>query len=377
MQIEHNQIITVELQAIDSVITAIDDFYNMVLEIEPVFHHAGHIEIVFDDKNLSHSRNLLLLGKSKESDRINDTINHKFDLKIIRSATMRHIPTVIFLTTVFVFSAPALSGEIDDLELSGNKRIAEVNRKLIASPRNANLYVARARLYAQMCMDDRSIEDCTAALRLDSKNVEAYKLRASMYASNGRQKEALKDLDRLLEIRPNDTGVMVDRAIAYDSCNKPAQALADLDRALKAEPTKTTALNARASIYSRLGQHEKAIADYTTRLKAEPGLDTYNLRARAYLKLGRYREALSDYTYLVEHSVDPEPLLVRGDLKMKLADYRGASADYSKALERDTDYASTVQALLRRAEAYEKLGKVGLAGKDRAKARALSGRRRQ
>lgn len=93
----------------------------------------------------------------------------------------------LLIIAVLMVCNSARAGEISDYKTSGDRRIGEINKKLVKSPKDTSLYIARARLHAEMCQDDKAIEDCTIVLKLKPGHADALKMRAAMFAAGNKQ----------------------------------------------------------------------------------------------------------------------------------------------------------------------------------------------
>src|SRR5271156_1847862 len=88
-------------------------------------------------------------------------------------------------------------------------------------------------------------------------------------------------------------------------------------------------------------------------------------RADCYVRLNQLDKALADDNLLVKMEADlGESFTLRGDTYFKLGRFRQALADYNQAIKLDTE--PTTHNLLARAQAYEKLGDLPAAERDRA-----------
>ena len=95
--------------------------------------------------------------------------------------------------------------------------------------------------------DDRAIEDCSEAIRLDPRYAKAYHMRALNLWAKGDGEGALRDCTSAIENELKYAEAYATRGQIYLAKGEYARAIGDFDAALRAEPGNTRAIEGRAS----------------------------------------------------------------------------------------------------------------------------------
>ncbi|HEY9784183.1 MAG TPA: tetratricopeptide repeat protein [Candidatus Obscuribacterales bacterium] len=178
---------------------------------------------------------------------------------------------------------------------------------------------------------------------------------AQTYLQERNYEAAIASIDKAIAKFPRNGSAYYQRAGTYLLLKKYEKVVEDTSKAIEiykedeAEPGLIgTALALRAVAYNKLGKHQKAIGDYTEAIKADSRNEHlyYQGRAHSYKLAGQYQKAVDDLSWLV--------------------DWEKPAPDSDSQI-----YIARVQceALMDRAEAYDKLHKPALAAADRAKAK--------
>lgn len=121
------------------------------------------------------------------------------------------------------------------------------------------------------------------------------------------------------------------------------------------------------------GQWKQALRHYSAAINADPNdAFAYQLRGALNLELKRYHDALSDFNQAILLSPYNEiGYWGKANVFMGLQDYRWAVVQFTNAIDLIPDEAEEIADYYRdRAEAYELLGEVALAKRDRLAASA-------
>jgi tetratricopeptide (TPR) repeat protein len=197
-----------------------------------------------------------------------------------------------------------------------------------------------------------AIKAYTEAIRLEPSMEAAYFNRALTYSELGLDKEAVKDMDSLMTRRSELAkklqglfGVIVAANIsmgtnAADSGNLDL-ALEKYNIALTYDPNSSDAHVGRGFVFSQKGRFEDAIAEFDRALESNP------------------KSALAFHN--------------RGQTNIARSEFDQAVADFTKAIELDPNEPSAYR---ERARAYESLGQLANAKKDRQEASRLGAKRK-
>lgn len=221
-----------------------------------------------------------------------------------------------------------------------NEAMVYLKKALAIDPTVPDCYSYLALALAESGKFDEAVAYLNKAISQNPNDPDLYKYRAMFYLEVKQFSKALQDLNTRLKLHPNEIATIRSRANIYDRLGRPQDVLSDLNLILKLEPASYRDLLSRARLLSRLGQHEKALNDCHILIRANPlDDDGYYYRACEYAALRKWKEAIKDYSVAIDES--PE----------------SARASYEG-----------------RAKAYEQLGQLNLAEKDRKKAMAIKGR---
>jgi tetratricopeptide (TPR) repeat protein len=157
------------------------------------------------------------------------------------------------------------------------------------------------------------------------------------------------------------------QAIATQEAKKFEQAVGEINRCIDSgglqDSNLAVALHNRGIAFTDLNRFEEAIEDFTASLRLRPEhANTYFRRAHALHLMSEFDKAIADYTNVVR--LDPndgDAYLYRGAAWHDLGQFARAVDDYSVAIKIEP----TPGAYYARSKAYESLGLVELAEKDR------------
>ena len=198
---------------------------------------------------------------------------------------------------------------------SGNKALArgeiaqalaDFNGAVEAQPESAPARERRATAFLKMQKYDQAVNDCNAALKIDSKFVSAYFTRGLAEKDRGNPKKAIEDFSKALDNGPPRADVLMARGALYHSeakrsikpdeaANFLVTALKDFDRAVKLDPHQAECRVQRATIYLDMSDYEGAVADCDEALKTDSKLAAaYVARAHGECELSEIDRAIAD-----------------------------------------------------------------------------------
>ncbi len=141
----------------------------------------------------------------------------------------------------------------------------------------------------------KSIEQWTAAIKLEPKDAELYYGRAQTYIEHEQYDKAIDDYSSDIKLRPREDRYYSERAQCYAQQKQYAKAIADYNQTLKANPENNGIFIRRALCYLELAQYKEALADYTKAVSIKPNEPkAYAMRAKAYERMGLKKEAEVD-----------------------------------------------------------------------------------
>jgi len=102
-------------------------------------------------------------------------------------------------------------------------------------------------------------------------DAQLYLARATLYAADGRNREALTDREAAVSLLPKSPEALLARGGSYHALGMHAQGLADRSEAIRLDPALAEAWCARGSAYFLLGEFEKAASDLERAVQLKPG----------------------------------------------------------------------------------------------------------
>ncbi|MBX3137229.1 tetratricopeptide repeat protein [Candidatus Obscuribacterales bacterium] len=170
---------------------------------------------------------------------------------------------------------------------------------------------------------------------------------------------------KALQLRPKDPDMYNRQAMLLTALMKNAEAISVLSKGLKIDQTDVDLLKRRAACYKAMKKYPEALADVDRLLKSSPREETiYYTKAEVHEAMKDWKGAIDSYSALLKQYPNDDHVLVkRATARMKQNDFKGAVIDYSNALKRGTEGPDFVYS--QRAIAYEKLGMMDKAARDR------------
>jgi len=161
------------------------------------------------------------------------------------------------------------------------------------------------------------------------------------------------------------------RAESYTGASQFSKAVDDYNWCINCKPNDEAAFFCRAEAYANWGKWREAERDYGRSVVLKPqNADNKTKHAHAMIKLKDYAGAIQEYDRILKLTPEDDDVWRRrGDAALLLGDYQAAVTSYSRAIGYDADVGWYHHY---RAVAYEKLGKLDLAAKDRKKAQELN-----
>lgn len=193
----------------------------------------------------------------------------------------------------------------------------------------------------------------------------------SRLAAGSHPRKALPYLNRAVKLSPNNPEVYVERGNLFLILEKLEFSLTDLNKAVLLNTNNPKAYFLRYRVFFEMGKIDHALKDLNMYIKLAKSkmhkCDGYRNRAKLYLEQKKYDLAINDLAKAISLHNNASNYWLRGNTYMKQKKYSLAVADYTKAIElSDKKEANDIDRIYSlRANAYEKLGKVELAKKDR------------
>ncbi|MBK6752043.1 MAG: tetratricopeptide repeat protein [Flavobacteriales bacterium] len=290
-------------------------------------------------------------------------------------------------------SGPVIPGPADSTAL----RLAELDRRIVDRPDDADLYAERARFFQSLDSSRRSIRDWERALELDSSNAGFHLELGSLYYTSTLIDRARAQFERAIALAPDDPEAKLRLAeIELVERHHPV-AMNLVNQALRIDPNLAHGYYLKGWIHKEMGDTALAVSSLRTAIEQEPtyyeafvqlgilhaakrdhlakeyytsALALKPRNVEAWYNLGMYYQesgqdslALETYARMVEiDSLNPLAPFNSGFIRMEyLGDTRAAVKDFTKALDLNTNY---YQAWYNRGVALERLGSLDSAAAD-------------
>ena len=219
-----------------------------------------------------------------------------------------------------------------------DERIKDMDQRVAADPKNAELYVKRGELHRLHRDWPAALADYQRAENLGPEPHIAWFVRGRMYYEAGRLPEAKSELDRLLHAVPNHQEGLLTRARLLMRLDQPLQAALDYDKVIAGleNPTPEYYLErAKALVAGGPEQTAQALAGLDEGIRRLGPLFTLvDFAIGLEVQAVRYDAALSRLDRQLGPVLTPERLLYRRGKILELAGRPAeAQKSYLRALE--------------------------------------------
>lgn len=173
-------------------------------------------------------------------------------------------------------------------------------------------YTLRGYTYTYLGRHQRAVEDCSAAIKIDSNSFDAYSVRANAYGSLGQYQKQIDDMSSASRICPKDAELYGRRGRVYYRLGKLQNAIKDCILATTLNPDLSASYQTAALAFEEQGLYDKAIQFLTKAL----ALDANNVlcmsnRAKIYELLGKSSLAEADWQKVKEKANPSELATIR------------------------------------------------------------------
>jgi tetratricopeptide (TPR) repeat protein len=201
-----------------------------------------------------------------------------------------------------------------------------------ASPQNAALYIALARVQVWAGQYEEAQANAENALLLNPENSMAHAVRAwALDFQTGKNSDALNSIDQAIELDPNNAiahAYRVEILIDSDSFDNIQKAIDVSKTALNLDPNALETRRARAYLLEATSNYEEAIQYYRSAIELNPNIPILHMELGRNLRfLGVYEDAIKEFTLAnTLNPPDPEPDLF-------ISRTYATMGDYAKALQ--------------------------------------------
>ncbi len=159
-------------------------------------------------------------------------------------------------------------------------QLSELNARIAAQPRQAELYYQRALLYQKMKRMEDAQNDLLQAIRIDSTRADYFLVLADIYFSARRIYYARNALKKALEVDPDNLKAHGKLAEVFFILKKYNESMSHTTAMLQLSPDYPLAYFIRGMIYKETGDTPRALSAFQSAVESDP--DYY----QAHMQLG-------------------------------------------------------------------------------------------
>lgn len=182
-------------------------------------------------------------------------------------------------------------------------KIKTLNEKIVAEPKNADLFNERGEVYFSIGKHDDAFNDFLEAVKINpTKNWFYANLRNSI-SNMGKSK--IEQLTQQIIQQPENADLLNKRGTIYFYLDERDKAVNDIKRALDINPAKTEYLTDYGNALAHMGNHDEAVIYHTKALEnGDFNEFCYFFRGLSYQHLSNHEKAVEDFTKALEYSPD-------------------------------------------------------------------------
>ncbi|EIQ00620.1 tetratricopeptide repeat protein [Opitutaceae bacterium TAV1] len=210
--------------------------------------------------------------------------------------------------------------------------IAAYSEAIAADPLLADAFRGRTAMLLEEKRFGEAARDIDSALVLAPRDASLWLARARVWRATGFPENALVDIARSLELSPRNTAALVEQALALEDTGDTAAALRNLDAVRKAAPDENFAWLQTARIYGKLRRVAEIPPLLTPFIEAHPqDAEALSTRGSAWLDLDRLDSAVADFRAAL--AINPDQHWARYLLSLSLLKSRKLDESRTEAEE--------------------------------------------
>lgn len=251
----------------------------------------------------------------------------------------RHFALIFLLFTAFV-GCKKKETNADPSTPSGNAALDKLNAQIEKSPRNAELYYARAEEFFNLEGFDEAIADLNKAISIDSTKADYYHLLADAYLDYFKSFKALKTMETAASRFPQRIPTLLKLAEFQMILKLHEESMRSIDRVLKIDPQNAEAFFMFGMNFKQTGDTARAINSFQTAVENDPDL------VDAWINLGQLHASLgnsiAERYFQTATRIDPkniEALHAQGYYLQSIGDLKASLAVFRKINRIDPEYA--------------------------------------
>jgi tetratricopeptide (TPR) repeat protein len=256
---------------------------------------------------------------------------------------MKKIVVLLFISISFFSCKQGGEEVVEDshradslLKVINSPELAALNKKILETPDDANLYNERAKLYLKFRQLEDAINDSKRSLRMDSTNAAFYLTEADIFFAANETRNAKEVLENVVKKFPENTDGLLKLGELYYFVKQYENAFAQINQALKVNENLAKGYYLKGNIYKEIGDTGKAISSLETAIEQD------NKNFGAFLDLGLIygakKNALAFEYYNNALNLNPastEALYAKAKLYQDVGQFKEAIQGYEMVLKND------------------------------------------
>jgi tetratricopeptide (TPR) repeat protein len=254
---------------------------------------------------------------------------------------MNNIILFLFITLTFFSCKPDSAEGIEDshrtdslMKVINSPELTAINKKILESPDDAQLYNERAQIYLKFKQLEEAINDARRSIKLDSTNAGFYLTEADIFFAANETRNAKDVLEKVVRKFPENTDGLLKLGELYYFVKQYENAFTQINKALKVNENISKGYYLKGNIYKEIGDTAKAVSSLETAIEQD------NKNFGAFLDLGliygaRKNPLALDY-YTNALSINPsstEALYAKAKLFQDMGKYSEAQKAYEDVLK--------------------------------------------
>lgn len=266
---------------------------------------------------------------------------------IFNFSYMKKIIALFFISISFFSCKPGDQDVVEDshradslMKVINSPELTALNKKILDSPDDANLYNERAKLYLKFRQYEDAINDSKRSLRMDTTNAAFYLTEADIFFVANETRNAKEVLENVVKRFPENTDGLLKLGELYYFVKQYENAFAKINQALKVNENLAKGYYLKGNIYKEIGDTGKAISSLETAIEQD------NKNFGAFLDLGLIygakKNALAFEYYNNALSLNPastEALYAKAKLYQDVGQFKEAIQGYELVLKNDATHA--------------------------------------
>lgn len=228
-----------------------------------------------------------------------------------------------------------LEFEVSYLRKSGDfpGALKQINAGLAERPRWGKLYSEKGITLHMMGNYQDAVRAWSVAIEISPNDPDLYLGRARSYAQLGKYKESIRDMEHASRQKPEMLDLLKELSLLCLSGKQYQDGIDYIQQYILYYPLSSKAHFIKGNIHLEAGQELKALGCFNTCLNLDPGQPEYfAARGKAYMNTDTWTYAIKDLSMALDlDPSNPETWYLKGICRQKQGDQMGAKSDFEMA----------------------------------------------